>query len=65
LFHYPILQILFARLLDDNSKLSTFAELTVLCLLVVLPVAWIASRFVEQPFLAIKDRMRGDTRAGY
>jgi peptidoglycan/LPS O-acetylase OafA/YrhL len=65
LFHYPILEILFARLLHDNSKLSTFAELTVLCALVVLPVAWVASRFVEQPFLAIKDRMRGDARAGY
>jgi len=65
LFHYPILEILFARLLHDNSKLSTFAELTALCVLVVLPVAWIASRFVEQPFLVIKDRMRGDARAGY
>jgi peptidoglycan/LPS O-acetylase OafA/YrhL len=57
LFHFPIVKAVFAgfHLYGGNRD---FFILTGASLAIVLPLAYVAHRFVERPFLLLKDRQR-------
>jgi peptidoglycan/LPS O-acetylase OafA/YrhL len=58
LFHYPILEALDAAWLQGAGGVRAFLELAVVGLSVILPVAYVSHRFIEQPFLDLKDKRR-------
>jgi peptidoglycan/LPS O-acetylase OafA/YrhL len=58
LFHFPVLEAFEQRILHDANGFGTFFALVACGIVVVLPVALLTHRFVEQPFLTIKDRLR-------
>jgi peptidoglycan/LPS O-acetylase OafA/YrhL len=58
LFHYPILEALDVHLLHGTYGAKVFVELGACVLVLILPIAIVTHRFVEQPFLTIKDRLR-------
>jgi peptidoglycan/LPS O-acetylase OafA/YrhL len=57
LFHVPILEAAYAALHLGKGNAS-FAILSLVTLCVLVPIAYLAHRFIERPFLLIKDRQR-------
>jgi peptidoglycan/LPS O-acetylase OafA/YrhL len=57
LFHVPILEAAYAALHLGKGNAS-FASLSLVTLCVLVPIAYLAHRFIERPFLLIKDRQR-------
>ncbi len=57
LFHLPVLRVVSTRLGTPTGNVA-FVEVTVISAIALFPIVYIAHRFVERPFLAIKDRKR-------
>ena len=57
LFHLPILEAAFKALALGRNNLS-FVILSFALILLVIPIAYVMHRFVERPFLLLKNRQR-------
>lgn len=57
LFHLPILEAAFKALALGRNNLS-FVILSFAVILLVIPIAYVMHRFVERPFLLLKNRQR-------
>jgi peptidoglycan/LPS O-acetylase OafA/YrhL len=64
LLHYPILEVVDTRALGHRFGILALGELTVAFIIFVIPIAYLAHRFIEQPFLDIKSRMPRDNGTG-
>jgi peptidoglycan/LPS O-acetylase OafA/YrhL len=62
LFHYPILEAFDSRVLHGVGGVKSLLELALCCLLVVLPTAVVTHRFIENPCMKLKNRLRNPTR---
>ncbi len=58
LFHYPLLEVFDTRVLHGAAGPKSLVELALCAIVIVLPVAALAHRVVERPFLELKDRLR-------
>jgi peptidoglycan/LPS O-acetylase OafA/YrhL len=58
LFHFPILEAISSKLFHRSAGIRTFAGLCLTMVIIVLPLAYFANRFIEQPFLEMKNRLR-------
>ena len=59
LFHWLVIEALDTRWLKGAVGNIALVKLTLATFLIILPIAYVLNRFIEKPFLALKDRQRG------